>query len=231
MKEGAMGYKRQKYSASEELPISQRRQRRMMVALKAAHSAISPDGFTAEDFERQRRGQELLGRLVAPMLGMSWETFSIRHIPAAWVKPDRGHDHRRVILYCHGGGYTSGSLGYARILGAKLSHSTGYEVLSFAYRLAPEHTYPAALEDALLVWNYLMHQGYGARDVVVMGDSAGGNLALALTLTLREQKRRLPGTLVLFSPWTDMTCSGQSYKTQATLDPILSLDYVHATRQ
>ena len=133
----------------------------MMGALKAIHSAASPDSMEPADLERQRKGQELLGRLAAPMLGMSWEPFQIDGMPAAWVRPERGHDKRHVILYCHGGGYTSGNLGYARILGAKLANATGYEVLVFEYRLAPEHPFPAPLEDAQRAWDYLMHWAAG----------------------------------------------------------------------
>ena len=201
-----------------------------MGALKAIHSATSPDSMAPEDLERQRKGQELLGRLVAPMLGMSWEPFSLDGIPAAWVRPERGHDKRHVILYCHGGGYTSGNLGYARILAAKLAGATGYEVLAFEYRLAPEHTFPAPLEDAQRAWDYLMHLGYGARDVIVAGDSAGGNLALVLTMELRRAGRLLPGRLVLLSPWTDMTASGPSYAEHQEDDPMITLNYIRAVR-
>lgn len=202
----------------------------IMGALKAIHSATSPDSMAPEDLERQRKGQELLGRLVAPMLGMSWEPFSLDGIPAAWVRPERGHDKRHVILYCHGGGYTSGNLGYARILAAKLAGATGYEVLAFEYRLAPEHTFPAPLEDAQRAWDYLMHLGYGARDVIVAGDSAGGNLALVLTMELRRAGRLLPGRLVLLSPWTDMTASGPSYAEHQEDDPMITLNYIRAVR-
>ncbi len=208
----------------------QRRTNAIMGALKSIHSATSPDSMDPGDLERQRKGQELLGRLVAPMLGMSWEPFDLDGMPAAWVRPERGHDKRRVILYCHGGGYTSGNLGYARILAAKLAGVTGYEVLAFAYRLAPEHTYPAPLEDAMKAWNYLMHLGYGARDVVVAGDSAGGNLALVLTMLLRDADRLLPRRLVLLSPWTDMTASGKSYQEHRDDDPMLTMDYIRAVR-
>ena len=204
--------------------------RAVMSALKAIHSASSPDSMEPEDLERQRRGQELLGRLVAPMLGMSWEPFDLQGMPAAWARPERGHDKRRVILYCHGGGYTSGNLGYARILAAKLANATGWEVLAFEYRLAPEHPYPAAVEDAMKAWDYLMYQGYGARDVVVAGDSAGGNLALVLTHLLKNAGRRLPRALILLSPWTDMTASGKSYQERADIDPVLTLNYIHAVR-
>ena len=208
----------------------QRRTNAVMGALKAIHSATSPDSMDPADLERQRKGQELLGRLVAPMLGLSWEPFTLHGMPAAWVRPERGHDRRHVILYCHGGGYTSGNLGYARILAAKLAGVTGYEVLAFEYRLAPEHTYPAPLEDAMKAWDYLMHLGYGARDVVVAGDSAGGNLALVLAMLLRDAGRLLPRRLVLLSPWTDMTASGKSYQEHRDDDPMLTMDYIRAVR-
>ena len=104
--------------AEDRQTTEHKRTSAIMGALKAIHSAASPDSMEPEDLERQRKGQELLGRLVAPMLGMSWEPFQIDGMPAAWVRPERGHDKRHVILYCHGGGYTSGNLGYARILAA-----------------------------------------------------------------------------------------------------------------
>ncbi len=202
----------------------------MMRALKAIHSAASPESMELEDLERQRAGQELLGRLVSPMLGMEWRPFDLDGMSAAWVRPDRPHDRNRVILHCHGGGYTSGSLGYSRPLASKLSHSTGWDTLCFEYRLAPEHPFPAAVDDAMAAWNYLMYQGYGARDVVVAGDSAGGNLALVLCHRLMAAGRNLPARLVLLSPWTDMTASGKSYVERTQLDPTLTLDYLKAVR-
>ena len=134
-------------------------------------------------------------------------------------------------MYCHGGGYTCGQLGYARILASKLALATGFDVLSFEYRLAPEHPFPAAIEDAVAMWDYLMYMGYGARDVIIAGDSAGGNLALELALKLKEQGRAQPRGLLLFSPWTDMTASGKSYRTCKTLDPMLTMEYIAAVRE
>jgi monoterpene epsilon-lactone hydrolase len=218
-------------SEEQRREAERRRLDPFMRALKAIHSAATPDTMDLEDLERQRRGQELLGRLVAPMAGMSWEPFSLDGMEAAWVRPHRGHDRRRCILYCHGGGYTSGNLGYSRILASKLAHITGYEVLAFEYRLAPEHPFPAAPDDAMKAWDYLMHLGYGARDVVVAGDSAGGNLALVLTHRLKGEGRRLPGALILMSPWTDLTASGKSYRERVELDPVLTLNYIHAVRE
>lgn len=206
----------------------------MMKAIKAVHSAVRPDSNAPEDLARQRAGQELLGRLVSPGIGTRYEGFCIPSaaggIPAEWVMPDHGHDRRHVILYCHGGGYTCGQLCYARILAAKLANTYGGDVLSFEYRLAPEHPFPAAPDDAQTVWDWLMYQGYGARDVIVAGDSAGGNLALELALRLKSQGRRGPRALVLMSPWTDMTASGRSYAENIAIDPLLTMDYIAGVR-
>ena len=171
-----------------------------MRMLKALHSATAPEEMTAEELEKQRKSQEFLGNLVAPMTGMAWEPFDLQGMPAAWMRLDRPHRRRHAILYCHGGGYTSGTLGYSKVLASKLTKVTGYDVLSFEYRLAPEHPYPAAVEDAVSAWDHLMQLGYGARDVVVAGDSAGGNLALELSLRLKAEGRMLPAALLLMSP-------------------------------
>ena len=208
----------------------EKRLARMMKALKAIHSVSSAESMEPEDLARQRAAQDILGRLAAPMVGMRWEPFELDGIKAAWVRPEWGHDRSQIILYCHGGGYTSGNLGYSRPLASKLSHATGWETLCFEYRLAPENPYPAAVEDAVRVWDHLMYQGYGARDVTVAGDSAGGNLALVLLHRLKAEGRQLPKRLVLMSPWTDMTASGESYKERAELDPTITMEYIQAVR-
>ena len=204
----------------------------MMRAIRAVHSVASTGGSTSpEDLERQRAGQELFAKLVTPAIGVTTQEVRVRHIPAEWVRLDFGHDRRHIVLYCHGGGYTCGQLGYARILASKLALATGCDVFSFEYRLAPEHPYPAAVQDAQAVWDHLMYQGFGARDVILAGDSAGGNLALELCLNLKEQGRRQPRMLALFSPWTDMTCSGLSHTDCADIDPMLTAEYIAAVRQ
>lgn len=202
-----------------------------MRILKALHSATAPGDMTSAELEKQRRSQELLGQLAAPMSGLSWEEFSLSGMKAAWMRLERPHRHARCVLYCHGGGYTSGNLGYSRVLASKLVRSTGLDTLSFEYRLAPEHPYPAALGDAFRAWDHLMYLGYGAKDVVLAGDSAGGNMALVLCLALRRAGRMLPGALLLMSPWTDMTASGASYSERAEADPILTNEYIQAVRE
>ena len=203
----------------------------MMKAIKAVHSVTSTGSTQPEDLERQRAAQELFGRLVTPNLLINTTPITVNNVSAEWVRMNQGHDRRHAVLYCHGGGYTCGQLGYARILASKLALATGFDVLSFEYRLAPEHPFPAAIEDAVAMWDYLMYMGYGARDVIVAGDSAGGNLALELALKLKEQGRAQPRGLVLFSPWTDMTASGKSYRTCKALDPMLTMEYIAAVRE
>ena len=195
-----------------------------MRVLKALHSAGAPEAQTLEELEKQRRGQELLGNLTADMADMSWEPFDLAGMPAAWMRMQRPHRRKRAVLYCHGGGYTSGNLGYSKVLASKLTKATGYDVLTFEYRLAPEHPYPAAVEDGQRAWDYLMQLGYGARD------SAGGNLALVLCHRLKAAGRMLPAALILMSPWTDMTASGPSYAERKEIDPMLTLEYIHSVR-
>ena len=197
-----------------------------MRVLKAIHSAGTPEELNPEDLKKQRRNQEILGNLTAPMAGMEWTPFDISGIPAAWMRLQRPHLKKHAILYCHGGGYTSGNLGYSKVLASKLTQCTGFDVLAFEYRLAPEFPYPAALSDAEAVWNHLMYLGYGAKDIVIAGDSAGGNMALALCHKLKSQNRMLPGAMLLMSPWTDMTGSGKSMTERAEFDPMLTPEYI-----
>jgi acetyl esterase/lipase len=131
-----------------------------------------------------------------------------------------------IIFYCHGGGYMTGSCLYAREITTKLSKNNKCKVFSFNYRLAPEHPYPAALEDAYKAWKYVLSLGYKADNIVIAGDSAGGNLALVLSLLLKKKKEPLSKCLVLFSPWTDMTSSGDSYHSNESLDPVLDNAYI-----
>ena len=203
----------------------------LMKAIKSIHSVSSSgDSLLLEDIKKQRAGQDVYARISTPVVGVDTSEFSVRGIPCEWITPSYKHDADRIILYCHGGGYTCGSLKYARIVGSRLSLHTGFRVVSFEYALAPEHPYPAALEDATVIWNYLMSLGIGAKNVVVVGDSAGGNLALELLLRIKNQGRILPKGLVLMSPWTDMTLSGETYETCKDADPMLTKEYIKHAR-
>lgn len=178
------------------------------------------------DIEKHRHSQDQVGALFGNAKDIQIREFQIKDREAEWVSVTRAHMKKYVILYCHGGGYSTGSRLYARTLTTKLAETTSMDVLAFDYRLAPEHPYPAACEDAMKAWDYLMLLGYGARDVIVAGDSAGGNLALSLVLKLKKEQRLLPRGLVLLSPWTDLTASGKTYTTRALVDPVLDADYL-----
>jgi len=137
-----------------------------------------------------------------------------------------GSDAARVILYFHGGGYCSGSILSHRRLVTEAGRAAGVRTLAVGYRLAPEHPFPAALEDALAAWRWLRGQGIAAGNIVVGGDSAGGGLTLALAGELKRARESLPACLWLVSPWTDLTLSGATLATKADLDPLMQKDYL-----
>lgn len=193
----------------------------LMNLVKKVHGLIENT-----DIEKHRHSQDQVGALLGNSRDVEIQEIKIGDMEAEHLKVQRLHNANHVILYCHGGGYSTGSSIYARTLTTKLASITSMDVISFDYRLAPEYPYPAALEDAMQAWDYLMLQGYGARDVVVAGDSAGGNLALTLGLQLKKEGRRLPAGFFLMSPWTDLTSSGESHTTRAGIDPVLDEDYL-----
>ncbi|MCI9437544.1 MAG: alpha/beta hydrolase [Lachnospiraceae bacterium] len=178
------------------------------------------------DIEKHRQSQDHIGSILSNTKSINYREADVDGMYGEWVSVNRAHMKKYVIMHCHGGGYSTGSSLYARTLTSKLAESTSMDVFCFDYRLAPEQPYPAAVEDAMKAWNYLMLLGYGARDVVLTGDSAGGNLALSLTLKLKEEGRLLPRGIVLMSPWTDLTSSGKSFQTKAELDPVLNRAYI-----
>jgi acetyl esterase/lipase len=143
-------------------------------------------------------------------------------VPCEWVTaPGAAAD--RAILYIHGGAYTVGSLATHRRHVANLSAAAGARVLNVDYRLAPEHPHPAAIEDAVAAYRWLINdRGLTPERVVVSGDSAGGGLVVAALVTLRESGDPMPAGAALISPWTDLTLSGASHDSRAALDPMCS---------
>lgn len=203
------------------MPESSRKNQSLMQLVRRVHGLVD-----SEDLEKKRQSQDQIGARFGNTKEISYREQELDGMYAEWVSVTRPHMSKHVILYLHGGGYSTGSSLYARTLTSKLAISTSMDVLCFDYRLAPEHPHPAALEDAMKAWNYLMLLGYGARDVILAGDSAGGNLALTLALALKREERLLPKGLVLLSPWTDLTSSGKSFQTKAELDPVLTREYI-----
>ena len=142
-------------------------------------------------------------------------------VPAAWVEAP-GADPGRVMLYLHGGGYVIGSIDTHRELAGRLSQASGARVLIIDYRLAPEHPYPAAVEDAAAAYRWLLADG-GATPArtVIAGDSAGGGLTVAAMLALRDAGDPLPAAGVCLSPWVDMEGIGDSMTAKADVDPMV----------
>ena len=129
-----------------------------------------------------------------------------------------------VTLYYHGGGYVIGSARSGARLAAELARRTGGRAVSVDYRLAPEHPYPAAVEDGVAVYAGLLESGADPRQVVVAGDSAGGGLAVATLLAARDRGLPQPAAVAVFSPWADLTRSGASYRAKDAADPLFSYD-------
>ncbi|MFN4163457.1 MAG: alpha/beta hydrolase [Ferrovibrio sp.] len=126
-----------------------------------------------------------------------------------WLRPEQPR-RGRALLYLHGGGYICGAPRTHRAITARLAKRLGVAVFSLDYRLAPEHPFPAALEDALRAWRWLLAEGYRPDRIWLAGDSAGGGLALALMLACKQQGLPLPAAAALFSPWTDLAGSGKA---------------------
>jgi epsilon-lactone hydrolase len=135
-------------------------------------------------------------------------------LPAEWISP-AVPENDAVIFYTHGGAYVSGTCSDHRTWVAKFVEGTGVSALLFEYRLAPEHPYPAALEDSLAAYGWLLDQGVSPDRIVIVGESAGGGLCLATLLALRDKGFPLPAAAVALSPWTDLKLTGASHRTKA----------------
>ena len=191
--------------------------------LKRFHPVMS-----ALSLETIRRWQDVAGDLMAAMhrREVVFQNHTFPDFEGCWSIP---RDERRsgVILYLHGGGYTCGDLEYAKGFGSTLSAHCGIRVFCAAYRLAPEHPFPAALDDTLTAYQYLLSKGYRPEQIALYGESAGGGLCYALCLRLKELGQPLPGCVIGISPWTDMTASGRSYKTNQKTDPSITMELLH----
>ena len=146
-------------------------------------------------------------------------------VPGEWSSAP-GSDAARVLLFFHGGGYCSGSILSHRRMATEAGRAAGMRTLAIGYRLAPEHPFPAALDDALTAWRFLRQQGVAASQIAVGGDSAGGGLTVALITGLRDAGEELPACAWLVSPWTDLTMSGSTLASKDAVDPIIHKGYL-----
>src|SRR5438094_9590373 len=138
-----------------------------------------------------------------------------------------GSELSRVLMFFHGGGYCSGSIQSHRRLVTEAGRAARVRTLAVAYRLAPEHPFPAAYDDALTAWRFLRDQGIAAAHIAIGGDSAGAGLTLALISRLRDAHEELPACGWLVSPWTDLTMSGSTLASKAAVDPLIHREYLN----
>jgi acetyl esterase/lipase len=169
--------------------------------------------------EKMRAGMEKVAERVAS--DVNCQPVDAGGVKAEWIVPPNAAADR-VILYLHGGGYVMGSINTHRAMVARVARASQARALALDYRLAPEHPFPAAVDDATAAYRWLLAQGYQPGKIAISGDSAGGGLVLATIVALRDAKVALPACAVPISPWTDMEGTGASMKTNASKDPMVS---------
>ena len=175
--------------------------------------------------ERRRRINEVGG--VWPVADdVELTAVDVNGIPGEYsIVP--GSDPSRMLMYFHGGGYCSGSIQSHRRLVTEAGRAARIRTLAIEYRLAPEHPFPAAYEDALTAWRFLRNQGTPAAHIATGGDSAGAGLTLALISRLRDAHEDLPACAWLISPWVDLTMSGSTLASKAAVDPLIHKEYLN----
>ena len=194
--------------------------------------------FVRPALDRIPDGDSALGRLRsltsgagrAASLESSTDWSDDGPVPGLWVGRKRFFASDKVIYYLHGGGFTFGSPWSHKALASRLSTESAAPVFLPDYRLAPEHEFPAAIDDAVAGWDWLLDMGFSPSDIVVGGDSAGGNLALQLVAGLHEAGREMPAGVALLSPWVDMDVTDMSERDRARKDPFLAIGLVEHSR-
>jgi acetyl esterase/lipase len=171
----------------------------------------------------KRARMELQTAAAPPPQGVRIEPVRAGGVPAEWTSAP-GARADRALLYFHGGGYCLGSIATHRALVARIARESGLRVLSVGYRLAPEHPYPAAVDDALAAYRFALGEGIAPARIAFAGDSAGGGLVIAALLAARDAGLALPAAGACISPWLDLALTGDSMRTKAAVDPMVTAD-------
>jgi len=179
----------------------------------------------AQSVEEARARLEIMGSRVKLPAEITVEPVQAEHVCGEWIRFGKLNP-EKTILYFHGGGYTMGSARSARGLASMLAAACRCPVFTVDYRLAPEHPFPAALEDAVSAWHWLNSQGIQPENIIFLGDSAGGGLALASLLALRDAHKQVPAAAVLICPWTDLADTVDSRVSKAACDPWFNPDSI-----
>jgi monoterpene epsilon-lactone hydrolase len=198
------------------------------IARLAVRTYLAPAFTAASRVEKTRRRLETISALALLPRGTTVKKIEIDGMNAEWVVAHRvSRASEKAVLYLHGGGFFAGSPATHRELAARISKASGLPVLVPEYRLAPEHKYPAANQDCLAAYHWMLHNGYFSDKIVIGGDSAGGCLTLMTILSLRDAGEPLPAAAVLISPLTDAVhADGESLKTRAEADPLFQPDAI-----
>jgi epsilon-lactone hydrolase len=176
-------------------------------------------------FPERRRRLDAIGS-ASPLAGdIRLEPIDANGVAAEWSLAPSS-DPSKVLLFFHGGGYCSGSIASHRGMVTEAGRAAQARTLAVGYRLAPEHPFPAAIEDARSAYRFLLNQGVAASKIVIGGDSAGGGLTLALMTTVRDAGQPLPACAWLVSPWVDLQMTGASLAEKAAIDPLISKSYL-----
>jgi monoterpene epsilon-lactone hydrolase len=181
----------------------------------------------ADNLEVVRIEQDKALSRIRPPKNVQFETIAFENFTAEWTKKTNDTSFKysdKVILYLHGGGYAVGSAASHRGLVGKIVADSSIKALSVNYRLAPEFPFPAGLDDSLIVYKWLIENGYKPKDIIIMGDSAGGGLALSTLLKIKSENLEQPLAAVVISPWTDLTLSGDTIVTHQEKEPLLLAD-------
>ena len=186
--------------------------------------ASMPDS-SGKPIEERRKLMELASAAAHIPEGIAVEAADAGGTPAEWLRPE-GAPADRTILYLHGGGYTMGSLVTHRQMVACIAKAAAVSVLSLDYRLAPEHPFPAAVEDAAAAYRLLLKQGFAPEKIAIAGDSAGGGLTMATLVMLRDSGDPLPAAAICLSPLTDLTCSSETYSANAATEAMIAEDMI-----
>ena len=179
------------------------------------------------DLDEQRRLlRELLSAQPLPA-DVTVTATALGGVPTAEIKVD-GIEPRHVVVYFHGGVYVMGDAFLGADLASQVGRRTQAQVFSVDYRLAPEHPYPAAVDDALAAYEGLLHNGMAAADIAFAGESAGGGLAIATLVNARDRGLPLPAAALVMSPYADLTLAGTTMETRRAVDPLLSREALQA---
>ncbi|SDE41872.1 alpha/beta hydrolase [Belnapia rosea] len=192
--------------------------------IEAIRALLASRPRPTELAERRRR-LDALGAQYALPTDVRIEAVSANGVPAEWNSTP-GAEASRAMLYLHGGGYVAGSLLSHRSMVAEAGRAAGLRCLALGYRLAPEHPFPAAVEDAVAGYRYLLDQGFAPSRIAIGGDSAGGGLTAAMLVALRDQGLPMPACAWLISPWVDLESTGESMASKAGSDPMVQKPYL-----